>query len=186
MCWRSCSVVRCSRAVNPQAGKKGTALSHPPTPPPALLPPFGADLPGQPSPSLHSFSCALLGRLFLHLLLPHVLLVHCLIKQPTISLFFSFYLLVIKCILAAVQASAAPGKKEQGDINTTNYCTKVTLCITSLALFHLLLFLSKRNKNPPSSSPCRSDSDRQNLILFLTYPIPDRHLVTNSQQRKRT
>lgn len=65
VCWRklhsSVELQSCE-----SSGWKKEPLSHPPTPPPALLPPFAADLSGQPSPSLHSFSCSLWGRFFLH------------------------------------------------------------------------------------------------------------------------
>lgn len=76
VCWRTAQWW-CCRAVNPQAEKKRNRFLTLP-----LLPPFAADLSGQLSPSLHSFSCALLGRLFLYLLLPYVLLLYCLTKQP--------------------------------------------------------------------------------------------------------
>lgn len=65
VCWRklhsSVELQSCE-----SSGWKKEPLSHPPTPPPALLPPFAADLSGQPSPSLHSFSCRLWGCFFLH------------------------------------------------------------------------------------------------------------------------
>lgn len=108
-CW-------CCRAVNPQAEKK-ELLSHPPTPPPALLPPFAADLPCQPSPSLHSFSCSLPGRLFLHRLLSPVLLLCLSSRTATHYCFYLHLLRSLRCFLVTVWV--------------VSYYYKAALCITN-------------------------------------------------------
>lgn len=165
--------------MNPRAEKKKKKeqLSHPPTPPPALLPPFAADLPCQPSPSLHSFSCSLLRRLFLHLLLPHVLLL-CSSHTATHYCFHLHLRRSLRCFLVTMWVAS--------------YYYKAALCITNLSLFHLLSFSAASPPRRKESSILLNLSLRGRVqtaeIQFFSphsYLTPNRHFVTKSQQEKR-